>query len=373
MPSVPPKIAVVLPPREGFGPARTGAIGLLVRRLAQTPGYDTIVTGGKQDGPSFPDVEFQPVSASAWSPSLWSTTSANLRYAAAVAVALKKLRPALIEVHNRPEIALALQARSPAIPVAAFLHNDPHGMRQAATPAERSDLLRRLAAVITPSEYLRQRVLDGVGTPHKDPVVLPNCLDLADLPPSRHRERLLLFAGRVVADKGPDAFVAACAAALPHLPGWSAEIIGADRFSFDSPDTAFVRMIRAAADAANVRMLGYRGHQEVLVAMSRAAIVVVPSRWAEPFGLVALEALASGAALICSPRGGLPEVAGYAAVYADPDRPDEIAAAIRALATDPTRRAALAEAGKQRAQRFDVPVIGARLAALRGRILAAGG
>lgn len=368
-----PRVAVVLPPREGFGHGRAGAVGLLVRRLARTPGHETIVIGGNQGRPCFPDVRFHPVSASPWSPSLWSTTSANLRYAAAVAAALKKLHPALIEVHNRPEIALALAARCPAVPVAAFLHNDPHGMRQAATPAERSDLLRRLAAVITPSEYLRQRVMDGVGAPHKDPVVLPNCLDLAELPPDRRREPLVLFAGRVVADKGPDAFVAACAAALPHLPGWSAEIIGADRFSFDSPDTAFVRMIRAAADAANIRMLGYRGHQEVLDAMSRAAIVVVPSRWAEPFGLVALEALACGAALICAPRGGLPEVTGDAAVYADPDRPDEIAAAIRALAGDPARRTALSEAGRQRARLFDVPVVAARLAALRARILAAGG
>ena len=101
------------------------------------------------------------------------------------------------------------------------------------------------------------------------------------------------------------------------------------------------------------------------IAMARAAIVVVPSRWPEPFGLVALEALASGAALICSPRGGLPEVAGDAAIYADPDRPAEIAAAIRTLASDEGRRAALAEAGRERAQQFDVPAIAARLAALR--------
>ena len=53
--------------------------------------------------------------------------------------------------------------------------------------------------------------------------------------------------------------------------------------------------------------------------MTRAAIVIVPSRWNEPFGLTALEALACGAPLIVSPRGGLPEVAGEAAVYANPD------------------------------------------------------
>lgn len=337
---------------------------MLVRRLARAPGFETIVIGGRQDGSSFPGIDFRTVTGSAW-----TFGSTNMRYAASVAGTLKTMAPVLAEVHNRPEIALALADRLPGIPVVGFLHNDPAGMRGAAAPAQRARMLQRLACVVTPSDYLRRRVLDGIAAADRDPVVLPNCLDLAELPPPRQRERLVLFAGRVVADKAPDAFVSACAAALPHLPGWEAQIIGADRFSHDSPDTGFVQMVRAAAEAANVRMLGYRDHPEVLVAMSRASIVVVPSRWDEPFGLVALEALASGAALICAPRGGLREVAGDAAVYADPDHPGEIAAAIRALAGDEKRRAALAEAGRQRARQFDVPVIAAELAALRRRII----
>lgn len=364
MSPVPINVAVVLPPREGFGPGRTGAIGMLARRLVLTPGFRTTVLGGRQNGPVFADIDFRPVS-----PSRWTFGNTNIRYAAAVANAVRKLNPALVEVHNRPEIALALAARLPGIPVSVILNNDPQAMRQAASPAERTDMLRRLSRVITASEYLRGRVLEGIGTPPREPVVLHNCLDLSELPPPRRRERLVLFAGRVVADKAPDAFVSACAAALPHLPGWSAEIIGADRFSYDSPDTAFVQMVRAAAEAATVRMLGYRDHPEVLAAMARAAIVVVSSRWPEPFGLVALEAMASGAALICSPRGGLPEVAGQVALYANPDNPSEIAAAIRALGGDEPRRTALAEAGRQRARQFDVPVIAARLAALRKEML----
>lgn len=357
-------VTVVLPPREGFGPGQTGAIGLLVRRLARTPGFATTVIGGRQKDAAFPGIDFQAVT-----PSVWSLGSNNLRYAGAVADRLLQTRPALVEVHNRPEIALALAARLPSVPVVAFLHNDPTGMRGAATPAERAEMLRRLACVITPSEYLRQRVLEGVQAPDKDPAVLPNCLDLGELPTEIRREQLILFAGRVVSDKAPDAFVSACAAALPQLPGWTAEIIGADRFSRDSPDTGFVRMVRAAAEAANIRMLGYRDHPDVLRAMARAAIVVVPSRWAEPFGLVALEALASSAALICSGRGGLREVAGDAAVYVNPDEPAGIAAAIEALARDEARRAALGEAGRQRARRFDVPTIAARLADLRRDLL----
>ncbi len=48
-----------------------------------------------------------------------------------------------------------------------------------------------------------------------------------------------------------------------------------------------------------------------------------------------------------------------------PYRPGDIAAAIRTLAGIATRRAALVEAGRRRAQCFDVPVIAAQLAALR--------
>lgn len=364
MPASEPLIAIVLPPREGFGPGRAGALGMIARRLARTPGFRALVIGGKQQGPLFPDIEFVPVT-----PGFWPPGNTNIRYAASVAALLRKRRPALVEVHNRPEIALALASRLPATPVSILFNNDPLEMREARSPAERTKLLRRLALVMTASAWLRGRVLDGVADPPADPVVLPNCLDLAELPPPRAREQVVLFAGRVVDNKAPDAFVAACAMALPDLPGWQAHIIGADRFRADSPDTGFVVTVRAAAERAGVRMLGYRDHEAVLLAMAQAGIVVVPSRWAEPFGLVALEALASGAPLICAPRGGLPEVAGDVAVYADPDRPEEIAAAIKALAADPARRAALGEAGRARARLFDVAPVHAQLAALRWSLL----
>jgi glycosyltransferase involved in cell wall biosynthesis len=198
--------------------------------------------------------------------------------------------------------------------------------------------------------------------------VVPNCIDLSEVP-RLPKENLILFVGRVVQEKGPDVFVSACAVVLPRLPGWRAEIIGADRSSEDSPGTDFVRSVQATARAAGVTMTGFRDNPVVLEAMSKAAIVVVPSRWPEPFGITALEALASGAALIVSPRGGLPEVAGEVAVYVDPDDAGAIAAAIVRLAQDPATRGALGEAGRQRARRFDVQAVTAQLAELRRRVL----
>jgi UDP-glucose:(glucosyl)LPS alpha-1,2-glucosyltransferase len=362
-----PLIAVVLPPGEGFGPGRTGAVGLIVRRFCRI--LPALVLGGTQAGPIFEDVAFRSVRAPLWLPG-----TVNTRYAVGVARVLRDIAPAMIEVHNRIDVALLLARRFPLTPVMLFLHNDPQGMRQAGSPARRARLLSRLARVVTVSDYLRGRLLEGIRPlPDPPPVVLPNPIEFTALPPAGPREKLILFAGRVVPEKGADAFVAACEIALPQLPGWRAQIIGADRFRADSPETPHVRTVRAAAQRAGVRMLGYRDHPDVLAALSSTSIAVVPSRWAEPFGLSALEAMACGAALLCSPSGGLPEVAGEAAVFVDPDDPARMAAAIVALANDPARLAAVAAAGRARARKFGLQAAALRLAALRGEVLAAGG
>jgi UDP-glucose:(glucosyl)LPS alpha-1,2-glucosyltransferase len=368
-------VAIVLPPREGFGPGPTGAVGLIAHRLAaapsdsEAPPFRPSVIGGQQRGELFGDVPFHPAKPVAWLP-----VNPNRRYAAGVARLLRGLRPALVEVHNRTEIALDLARGLRGVPVSLFLHNDPQGMGGLATPRARAEVLRRLARVVTVSEFVRARMLDAVPLPLPGPApfVLPNCIDFADLPeplPPGRRENLILFAGRLVPEKGPDTFVSACAVALRKLTGWRAEMIGADRFRAGGADTRLIAALRPRAEAAGVRMLGYQPHAAVLAAMARATIVVVPSRWQEPFGLAALEAMASGAALVCSPRGGLPEVGGDAVCYADPEDPEAVAAAILALAKDPAYRNALARAGLARARFFDLPATAHRLHSLRREIL----
>ena len=347
-------VATVLPPKEGFSPEAVGAIGLLVHRMARSAGGE--VAGRAVDHP-FADVPFHPAT-----PGLgWNATR---RYAAGVARALRPLAPALVEVHNRPEIALLLARRFPR--VSLFLHNDPQGMRDAKAAADRAGVLRKLARVITVSEHLRRQFLQGLdGTV----TVLPNSVDVPDRA-RKVRERTILFVGRTVADKGADAFVEACAAVLPQLPGWRAEMVGADRFSPDSLPTGFTARLTEHALAAGITMAGYRPHADALDRLGRAAIAVVPSRWPEPFGMTALEAMAHGAALVCSQRGGLPEVAGDCAIYADPDAAGAVAAAIMALATDDDRRTALAAAARARARQFDTQAAAARLCSLRIELLA---
>lgn len=353
-------IAVVLPPREGFSPDRVGAIGLLVHRLS-TGGE--LVLGTDPGAATFPERRFTPVALPLWPPG-----SRHARYARGIVRILRPLQPALVEVHNRPSVAIALRRACPALPLLLMLHNDPRGMRGAGDPAARRHLLGSMQ-VATVSAWLADRFMEGVAAA-APPAVLPACLDLAALPAAGPRDRTILFAGRIVADKGADAFVDACAEALPALPGWRAQMIGADRFSPASPVTPFLAALRPRAAAAGIMLAGYQPHDAVLAAMARASIVVVPSRWAEPFGLVALEAMASGAALICSGRGGLAELVGDAALIADPDAPGALVAALRRLAGSPGLVADLAASGRARARLYDVAIARDRLLALRGSLLA---
>ena len=338
---------------------------MLVHRL--TGPSDTII-GAPLAGAPFADRNFVPAR-----PVLWPLAGPG-RYAAAVAQVLRRLHPDRIEVHNRPEIADRLRSYFPDVKLALFLHNDPQSMRRAHTVGQRKHLLAHMQVACV-SEALRARFLEGLDTAHpgdarngdrEQVTVLPNCIDLERIPPSPPvRDPVILFAGRMVADKGADSFVSACAQVLPSLPGWRAEMIGADRFSVDSPETPFLAALRPQAAEAGIRLLGHLPHAAVLQAMARAAILVVPSRWQEPFGMIALEALACGTPLIVAPRPGLLEVVGDAALVAEPDVAGSLASALMRLASDPSLRARLSRAGRARAAMFDVPAARDRLQAFR--------
>lgn len=93
-------------------------------------------------------------------------------------------------------------------------------------------------------------------------------------------------------------------------------------------------LAHAVADADGTA-LGRLPAAEVADSLRDQDIACVLSKSAEPFSLSALEAMASGCAVITTGRGGITEVVGDSAIFVDVDDVDGVAAAITELATDP--------------------------------------
>jgi glycosyltransferase involved in cell wall biosynthesis len=100
------------------------------------------------------------------------------------------------------------------------------------------------------------------------------------------------------------------------------------------------------------RALGWLTHEETLAQYQRAAIVAVPSIWQEPFGLVAVEAMAHARPVVASKVGGLAEIVrdGETGLHVPPNDPRALAEALGTILDSPARAHALGQAGRLRAE-----------------------
>jgi starch synthase len=106
--------------------------------------------------------------------------------------------------------------------------------------------------------------------------------------------------------------------------------------------------------------------REVIQLLTQAAVFACPSLY-EPLGIVNLEAMACGTAVVASQVGGIPEVVsdGETGLLVPPDDPDALAGALNSLLDDPRRACQMGERGRERAiADFSWPAIAAQTAAL---------
>jgi len=147
----------------------------------------------------------------------------------------------------------------------------------------------------------------------------------------------VLFLGRIDPNKGPD--IAADAVAALRAEGLRLSLTVAGGLWFyghgREMEDPFFRALKVKMDAAGAEYVGHVPRAGVPELVRAHDIVCVLSRSEEPFGLVALEAMASGCAVISSRRGGLPEACGGAAMLVDPDDFGAVKEALRRLVTDP--------------------------------------
>jgi alpha-1,3-rhamnosyl/mannosyltransferase len=109
---------------------------------------------------------------------------------------------------------------------------------------------------------------------------------------------------------------------------------------------------RACGAEGLVRIAGTVDRTRLAALYTGARVMVYPSA-VETFGLPPLEAMACGTPVVASNRTSIPEVVGDAALLADPDDVDALAAALRRAIEDEPARATLITRGRERLRLFD--------------------
>lgn len=171
--------------------------------------------------------------------------------------------------------------------------------------------------------------------------VITSGVDLARFSPRENWDQpvdrlKVLFLGRIDPNKGPD--IVCDAVARLREEGAAIDLTVAGGLWFyqrgNEAGDPFMAALREKMAKAQAQYLGHVERDRVPELVRAHDVVCVLSRSNEPFGLVTLEAMASGCAVIASNRGGLPQACGGAALLADPDDFSAVVSFLRRLAED---------------------------------------
>jgi glycosyltransferase involved in cell wall biosynthesis len=254
--------------------------------------------------------------------------------------AIRRLAPDLVYFHNpyhAPSIALS---RRPSV---CHLH------LPAPAKLSRQDMfgLRRVRAFISVSRFTANQWRTDLDRDIGNFAVVPNAVDVDRFRPIDDSDRqvlraslglpvdrfLVVYAGRVVPDKGVDCALEALRLLPPeeyHLA--VAGTSNAASFGGSAAAaTAYGSDLRSQYRDVPASWLGHLNDVSQLIAA--ADVMVLPSRWPDPFPLIVLETLASGTPIVASAVGGIGEVltGALAANLVPPDDPRALAERLRSL------------------------------------------
>jgi alpha-maltose-1-phosphate synthase len=183
------------------------------------------------------------------------------------------------------------------------------------------------------------------------------------------RRPYVIFVGRITRQKGVPVLLRAASGLDPR-----AQLVlcagQADTPELEAEVTGLVDGLRASRSGV-VWIPEMLPKREVIQLLTHATVFAIPSIY-EPLGIVNLEAMACGTAVVGSRTGGIPEVVadGETGLLVPPGEPEPLAEALNALIRDPDRAAAMGQAGRKRAvAEFGWAAIAAQTAALYAELV----
>ena len=229
---------------------------------------------------------------------------------------------------------------------------------QAHVHAAETWMARRADGVIVCSDYMRDQVAEVFGLDGEAVTVIPNGVTRRPPAPARDLaalravhaapdERLVLLSGRLVHEKGFQVALTALPAVVRRVGRVRFVVAGA------GPHEAELRAQAGALGLdAHGEFLGWVGDEDLDALYRVADVCVVPSLY-EPFGLVALEAMAAGCPCVVADTGGLREIVpDDAGVRVRPRDPRALAEALTLVLGNPAVRLRLGAAARAHAGTF---------------------
>ena len=259
---------------------------------------------------------------------------------------LKRVRSGdIVWIHNRPEFAVALTPLIHRTGGRVVLHL--HNSHLVKGPRRLMGQVR-VDRLVFVSEFLLEqarRKFPCLGTA----CVLHNGADPSIFYPAVNRQRhketaTVLFAGRLVEDKGVHILLDAMRLLERQGVRLKAHIVGSSGFGM-AKETKYTRRLRATSPAT-VEFLPYRSGMGLGDLFRGADMFCSPSLWDEPFGLVNIEAFATGLPVVSTYGGGSDEIFAHGgAILVERGSAIQLAAALRQLAENPELRTRLGQQG----------------------------
>jgi spore coat protein SA len=264
--------------------------------------------------------------------------------------ALSALRPVLkrgdnVWVHNRPEFAATLQPIVRRAGARLFLHMHNSHFSDCAAP---------IAAAIDADQHVFvSRFLEAEARQARPSMrrsaVLYNGANGTLFHPRVSRKDgpiRILCVGRLVENKGMHVFVEAMRLLAERGADARGIVLGTANFGNDTDtETRYVRKLKSDVPA-NVEFVPYTFGTALAEEFRAADIFCCPSIWEEPFGMVNVEAMATGLPVVATRMGGIPEIfENGGAVLVPANDAAAIANAIERLIAHPEERKKIGDAG----------------------------
>lgn len=220
------------------------------------------------------------------------------------------------------------------------------------------DTLRRAAQVIAVSEHGKEAIVSAFKYPAKNVTVVPHAahprFSEAQDPTAVDRittkygadRDYLLAVGTLEPRKNLKTLLLAFAALRKKIPE-QLLVVGGQGWLFEETK----QLLRKLGLQDRVILTGYVPDAEIPALYAGAKAFVFPTHY-EGFGIPVLEAFAAGTPVVTSNTSSLPEVAGSAALYFDPDDEKGMRLAIERVVSDHKLRERLAEAGRERVKDY---------------------